>query len=380
VNQTFSVEEFPHQGGRVPSSPPCFYTAGIIKFVTITHMKIRKVETSKLQSIDLNEVQFGKTMTDHMVISHYKNGSWSEPEIVPYQNLSLSPATSALHYGQSVFEGMSTYPKDDKAVLFRIKDHAERINKSLERLAMPTIPTDLFTESITELIRLEKNWIPKKDGSYLYIRPFVFATDEYVGVRPSSEYTFIAFCSPTGPYYSKKLKVKVETSYSRAAPGGVGFAKAAGNYAASLLATKKAQEEGFDQLIWTDPREHKYIEESGTMNLFCVINGVLVTPSTSETILAGITRDSLCTLAREMNITIEERKISIDELTEAIKNKTLQAMFGSGTAATITEIESVTVGDFTYTIPEVNTLCAPLFKRIKEIKHGDVNHDWVTLV
>lgn len=343
-------------------------------------MKITKVETSRLQDIDLNEVQFGKTMTDHMVVSHFKNGTWSEPEIVPYQNLSLSPATSALHYGQAVFEGMSAYPKDDKAVLFRIKDHAERINKSLERLAMPTIPNELFTESIIELIKLEKDWIPKKDGSYLYIRPFVFATDEYVGVRPSSEYMFIAFCSPTGPYYSKKLKVKVETSYSRAAPGGVGFAKAAGNYAASLLATQKAQAEGFDQLIWTDPKEHKYIEESGTMNLFCVIDGVLMTPSASETILAGITRDSLCNLAKELNIPTEEKRISIDELTQAIQNKTLQAMFGSGTAATITEIESITVGDITYKLPELNTLCVDLFKTIKEIKHGKIDHEWTTIV
>jgi branched-chain amino acid aminotransferase len=343
-------------------------------------MKIQKIEKSKLADINLDEVQFGKTMTDHMVIAHCTDGVWTEPEIVPFHNLSLSPATSALHYGQAVFEGMSAYTHNDDAILFRIHDHAMRINKSLERLAMPTIPNELFEQSLIELMKLEKNWIPKKEGSYLYIRPFVFATDAFVGMRPSSTYTFIIFCSPTGPYYSKRLKVKVETSYSRAAPGGVGFAKAAGNYAASLLATAEAQKLGFDQLIWTDPREHKYIEESGTMNLFCVINGVLITPSTSETILAGITRDSLCTIAREMNIPIEERKISIEEILIAIKDKTLQAMFGSGTAVTITEIESITVGDVTYALPETNPLCIPLFKRLKDIKTGQVDHPWITRV
>ena len=351
-----------------------------IYFVTITPMKIQKTEKSKLADVNLNEVQFGKTMTDHMVIAHFKDGAWTEPEIVPFQNLSLSPATSALHYGQAVFEGMSAYANNDDAILFRIHDNAVRINKSLERLAMPAIPNELFEQSLIELMKLEKNWIPKKEGSYLYIRPFVFATDAFVGMRPSDTYTFIIFCSPTGPYYSKRLKVKVETSYSRAAPGGVGFAKAAGNYAGSLLATAKAQKEGFDQIIWTDPREHKYIEESGTMNLFCVINGVLVTPSTSETILAGITRDSLCAIARELNIPIEERKISIDEILTAIENKTLQAIFGSGTAVTITEIESITVGDVTYTLPETNPLCVPLFKRLKEIKAGEVDHPYITRV
>lgn len=364
-------------GGRVLSSLPHFYTASIINSY---YMKIQKTNASKLQDTNLQEVQFGKTITDHMVIAKYSHGAWGEPEIVPYQNLSLSPATSALHYGQAVFEGMSAYPKDDNAVLFRITDHAKRLNKSLERLAMPAISEKLFTESITELLKIEKGWIPKKDGSYLYIRPFVFATDAYVGVRPSEEYMFVVFCSPTGPYYSKKLKVKVETTFSRAAPGGVGFAKAAGNYAASLLPTKIAQEHGFDQLLWTDPVEHKYIEESGTMNIFCMINGTLITPKTSETILSGITRDSLCILAREMGIPVEERRISVQELEDACKDRSLEALFGSGTAATITEIESVTIGDKEYIVENKSEACASLFAQLKNIKYGEVEHKWTTIV
>lgn len=344
-------------------------------------MKITPIEKSRLADVDLNTVQFGKVVSDHMAICHYKNGAWQEPEIVPFANLSLSPSTSALHYGQAVFEGMSAYkdPQSGEAVLFRIRDHAKRISTSLKRLMMPEMPVELFEECLTELIKLDKDWIPSNPGSYLYIRPFVFATDEYVGVRPSAEYTFIIFTSPTGPYYSKKLKVKVEQTYTRAAPGGVGAAKAAGNYAASLLATAEAQKAGFDQIIWTDSKEHEYIEESGTMNIFCVIDGVVVTPKTTDTILSGLTRDSLCTVCKELNVPIEERRISVSELKEAMQKGTLQGMFGTGTAVTLIEMESVTIGDLTYKLPEANDLYKPVFERLRAIKAGaDNTYGWTT--
>ncbi len=366
-----------YREGSVQLLLPVFYTICYDRT-----MKIQKVERSRLSEVDLDNVQFGKVISDHMIIAHYKDGVWQEPEIVPFQNLSLSPATSALHYGQAVFEGMSAYrDTSDNAVMFRVQDHAKRLNRSLERLVMPPLPEQMLQNSLTELLKLDKGWIPKKSGSYLYLRPFIFATDEYVGVKPSSTYTFIIFSAPTGPYYSKRLKVKVEKIYTRAAPGGVGAAKAAGNYAASLLATQEAQKLGFDQIIWTDSKEHEYIEESGTMNIFFVIDGKVVTPKTTDTILSGITRDSLCTLCRDMNIPIEERKISVTELRSAVEQGTLQGIFGTGTAVTITEIESVTIDDLTYTLPEKNSLCQPVFDRLKAIKTGVENiHDWTTKV
>lgn len=373
-------------------------------------MKITKTDKSRLPEVDLNNLPFGKVMSDHMAICHYKDDAWQEPEIVPYANLSLAPSTSALHYGQAVFEGMSAYrdtssssavnstsdsnnaTDEPTAVLFRIRDNAVRISKSLKRLMMPEIPVELFENCLIELIKLDKKWIPEKPGSYLYIRPFVFATDEYVGVKPSSEYTFIIFSAPTGPYYSKKLKVKVEQTYTRAAPGGVGAAKAAGNYAAAMLATAEAQKEGFDQIVWTDSQTHEYIEESGTMNIFCVIDGVVITPKTTDTILAGITRDSVCTVCKELNIPIEERKISVAELKAAMENGTLQGMFGTGTAVTLIEIESVTIGDLTYTLPDltktpdgkggfVGEFYKPALDKLRAIKAGaDNEYGWTTKV
>jgi branched-chain amino acid aminotransferase len=365
-------------------------------------MKITKIGKSRLSEVDLNTVQFGKTISDHMAICHYKDGAWQEPEIMPFANLSLSPAISALHYGQAVFEGMSAYKnlanKDtspepsSEAVLFRIRDHAKRLSLSLKRLMMPEMPIELFESCLTELIKLDKNWIPENPGSYLYIRPFVFATDEYVGVKPSSGYTFIIFSAPTGPYYSKKLKVKVEQAYTRATPGGVGAAKAAGNYAASMLATAEAQKAGFDQIIWTDSKEHAYIEESGTMNVFCVIDGIVITPKTTDTILSGLTRGSICTICKELNIPIEERPVSVEELRGAMKNGTLQGMFGTGTAVTLIEFESVTIDDFTYTLPDlsktpdgkggfIGEFYKPAFDRLRAIKTGADNaYSWTTKI
>lgn len=313
------------------------------------------VKESRISNYDMSNLPFGKVFADYMLEVDYTNGEWNNVTVKPYERLNLSPACSALHYGQSIFEGLKAYKSENNDVyVFRIDSHWERMNNSAERMCMPEIPKDIFIDGIKYLLSLNKEWVPKGREASMYIRPLFFATDEYVGIRPSLNYKFIVFCSPiTGGYYNSAVKVKIETKYTRACKGGTGTIKAAGNYAASLYPAKLAQDQGYHQLIWTDYLEHKYIEESGTMNIMFVIDDILITPELSDTILAGITRDSIITIAKDWGWKIEERKISIDEIINAFKKNKLNDAFGMGTAVTIAPIELISYNNIDYVLAPV---------------------------
>jgi len=329
--------------------------------------------------------EFGAVISDHMFVSNYENGKWINPKVVPYENLSLNPATLALHYGQSVFEGMKAFKMQDGSVsIFRIEKHLDRFNKSLNRMCMPTIPADLFHAALLAFVKTDLNWVPEGEGHSLYIRPFVFASEARFGVKIADEYMFVIFAGPVGPYYGTPLKIKVETHFARATRGGAGFAKCAGNYGASFLPTRLAKEEGFDQILWTDGRENKYIEESGTMNVMFIINGQLITPSTSDSILDGITRDSILTLTNEMDMPVEIKKISVDDLEKALKANQVSEAFGTGTAAVVAPIESISINGHNYILPatDENAFMLRAKKKLMQIRTGVAadKFSWNTIV
>ena len=311
-------------------------------------INVSKAERSKLNDLTLENIPFGKYFTDHMLEADYENGEWKNVEIKPYQPLVLEPSLSSLHYGQAIFEGIKAYKDEsDVAYIFRPHDNFIRFNISAERMCMPPITEEIFMDGMKLLVDLDKNWIPNKKNHSLYIRPFMFSTDCQLGVKPSETYKFIIILSPTGPYFAEPMKIFVEEKYTRAAPGGVGFSKNAGNYAGSMIAAKEAKKLGYDQVLWTDAFEHKWLQEVGMMNVVFVINGVAITPSLEEgTILKGVTRDSVITILKDMGIKVEERRINIDELMEAYKSNSLQEVFGTGTAATIALIKELLYKDF----------------------------------
>ena len=344
-------------------------------------IKITKTPNSRINELDYNDIPFGKIYSDHMFVADYINGEWTNLEIMPYGNLSLSPATSAIHYGQSIFEGMKAHKWDDGTInVFRATENAKRLNVSAKRMCMPEIPESLFLEALSQLIKLDSVWVPPNDGTSLYIRPFMFATDEYIGVKPSDSYKFMIFTCPVGKYYSEPVRVKIEEEFVRSAEGGVGFAKAAGNYAASLYPAKLGQEKGYHQLVWTDAKTHEFIEESGTMNIVFQINDVLVTPPSSSTILSGITRRSIVQLAKDNKITIEERPIKVKEIIEAAEKGTLLDAFGAGTAATIAHIDTINFRGKDFKLPAIETRVYSnrLAKLLIEIKRGKAEdiHQW----
>ncbi|MCU0428600.1 MAG: branched-chain amino acid aminotransferase [Cytophagaceae bacterium] len=319
-------------------------------------IRIEKTTQSKIGSTDFSNLEFGAVYSDHMFVVDFKNKTWENPKITPFQNLTMSPACSVLHYGQTVFEGMKAFRADNGDILiFRPEAHWKRLNQSCKRLCMPEVPLELFMEGLTELVKLDNQWIPSLEGCSMYIRPFMYASDEFIGVKPSSTYKFIIFTSPVSGYYKGSVKVIVETEFVRAAEGGIGYAKTGGNYAASLLPAKQALEKGYHQLLWTDSKEHSYFEESGTMNLMFVVNDTILTPPLSSSILAGVTRDSILTLANDLGYKIEERRISVAEIVEALENKKLQDAFGTGTAATITHISQIHCNGKDYELPAINT-------------------------
>jgi branched-chain amino acid aminotransferase len=321
-------------------------------------IQINKVKKSRISTVDFENLAFGRSFGDHMFEVEFKNGRWQDARIIPYENLSISPANSALHYGQTIFEGLKAYRSEteDKILIFRPQENAKRLQLSAARLCMPELPEELFMQGLHELINLDRQWVPSKAGCSLYIRPLLFATDEYLGLRPSDAYKFLIMTSPVGAYYPVPVKVKVERFYSRSCEGGTGAAKCAGNYAASMLPAKVAQEKGFDQLLWTDSKEHKYIEEAGSMNVMFVIGDTLITaPTTKDTILAGITRKSVLHLAREWGMKVEERYLSVDELVASCNNNTLKEAFGVGTAATISHIAMIHNDGVDYNMPPVET-------------------------
>jgi branched-chain amino acid aminotransferase len=309
-----------------------------------------------------------------MFIADYANGKWSDLRIVPYGDMKFQPAMLGLHYGQTIFEGMKAYRNiNGEIMMFRPEDNFKRLNLSAERMCMPTIPVDLMMEALRELLKIDKDWVPKDKNSSLYIRPFMFATDEFLGVKPSEKYRCVIFTGPVGPYYTTPLKVTVEEHYTRAAKGGTGFAKAGGNYGGALYPTKLAQQKGYHQILWTDSIEHKFIEESGTMNVMFQIGDALVTAPTGDTILKGITRDSVLTLAADLGIEVEERRISVDEIKVAHEHGQLKDAFGVGTAATIAPIELIGYRGEDMILPpmEERKLSQLIANGLKAIRYGE---------
>lgn len=287
-----------------------------------------------------------------MLVANFEDGAWQSVRIVPYGDLTLNPATSALHYGQAIFEGIKAYKfADGRVSIFRPDKNLERFNKSARRLEMPEVPEEIFMDGLKKLIDLDRDWVPPTAGASLYIRPFMFGTEAALGVHPSASYKFIIITGPVGTYYNKPLRVKVETEYTRAAEGGVGFSKNAGNYALSLYPTRLAQQEGYDQLIWTDAREHKYVEEAGTANLIFKVGDTLITPS-AETILHGVTRRSIIELARHWGYQAEERRVTVKELLDGIEDGSVTEAFAAGTAATLTPISEIGYQGKNYTLPD----------------------------
>ncbi|MDT3404409.1 branched-chain amino acid aminotransferase [Mucilaginibacter terrae] len=344
-------------------------------------IKITKTTQSRLAQTDFSQLTFGHTFTDHMLVADYADGEWKNFEILPYGPIALSPAISSLHYGQAFFEGLKAYRHADGNVsVFRPDKNAARFNKSAERLCAAQIPEDLFVQSIAALVDVERDWVPAADGYSLYIRPFMFATDPYLGVVPSSTYKFIVLTCPVGPYFTKPLRVKFETTYTRAAEGGFGFAKAAGNYAGSMLPSRKAVEEGFDQMIWTDSKEHQYAEELGAANVMFMIDGKLITPSTRDTILDGVTRDTVINLAKDWGITVEERRVPISEIVEAARSGKLTDAFGAGTAATIAPIGAINHEgeEFKLSDPSTREFSTRLLSSLNDIRYGRAadTHGW----
>lgn len=317
---------------------------------------IQKTEQSRLKDFDFSNLPFGRDFSDHMYVADFKDEKWCNLKVCPYGSFNITPGAAVLHYGQSIFEGMKAYKNAAGEVsLFRPLENQKRMNRSAERMCMSTIPEDVFMDGLIELLKLDKGFVPTEEGSSLYIRPFMVAIDEFIGVAPSEKYRFIIITSPSGPYYSEPVKVLVETEFTRAVDGGVGFAKVSGNYGRSLYPTKLAAEKGYHQIVWTDGKTHQYLEESGTMNLMFLIDDVLITAPLGDTILPGITRDSILTIARDWGVKVEERKIAVDEVIEASKKGTLQDAFGTGTAATITHISHIGYKGTDLELPAVAT-------------------------
>ena len=313
--------------------------------------KITKTDQSSLSKVDFNNIPFGKTFSDHMFVADYIHGEWTNFEIRPVAPIPTHPGNMAWHYGQSIFEGMkATKDAEGHALLFRPEMHAKRINASARRMCMPEIPEDLFLQAIHTLVDMEKAWIPPQTGSALYIRPFMYATDETIGVKASDTYKFIIFVMPVGPYYSQPVKLLAQDTYVRAVVGGVGEAKASGNYAASLLPATMARKEGYDQVMWLDGVHKKYIQEVGTMNIFFVIGDEVITPNLDGAILAGITRDCIITLLKDKGYKVTERPITIDEVLKANEDGKLVEIFGTGTAAVIAPVEKLKYKDTVITL------------------------------
>lgn len=341
--------------------------------IATQNMEITKVAESKINQVDFHNIQFGKVYSDHMFVSDYKNNEWNNARITPYGMMQISPASPALHYGISIFEGLKAYKHENGEVfVFRPDKNFERLNRSAERMCMPLLPEELYFDGLNTLLNLDKDWVPNVEGTSLYIRPFIFSNDDYIGIRPSLDFKFMIITCPVGAYYAKPVKVKIENHFVRAVEGGSGYCKTGCNYGPAIYPAKLAQDQGYDQLIWTDGKEHKYIEESGTMNIMFVIDGKLITPALGDTILNGITRDSVITLAKDWGMEVEERKVEVDEVIAAIKEGRLTEAFGAGTAATIAQIELIAYDGTDYELPAVATreFSNKVLKTLDDIKLG----------
>ena len=339
----------------------------------------------RLPHFKIETLQFGKHFTDHMLMADYENGEWKNVVIKPYAPFEVDPASAMLHYGQTIFEGIKAYKNTkDEVVIFRPDQNFIRFNVSAERMQMPTVPEWLFMDGMKQLVKIEQDWIPKGEDHSLYIRPFMIATDPFIGVRPSSLYKFMIILGPAGPYNTEPMKILIEKNYTRATPGGVGFAKNGGNYGASLYPVVLAQKKGYDQVLWTDALEHKYVEEVGMMNVMFVIDGKVITPSLERgTVLKGVTRDSAIILLRDMGYTVEERNLSIEEIVTAHKSGKLEEVFGVGTAAVVSFVAKLADGDYVMDFDLSKSEVAPkLKKKLNDIRVGleADEHGWLVKI
>lgn len=352
---------------------------------TVAGIQTKFTSHSALAATDLANPGFGKYMSDHMFVCRYADGEWRSPHIIPFGDIHISPAALALHYGQSVFEGMKAFRMEDGRInIFRLHKHWERLNISLQRMCMPPVPKELFSEALHQLVDVDRNWVPAAKDTALYIRPFVFASEPKMGVKVSDEYTFIVITGPVSLIYPHAIRVKVERQYVRAVKGGTGYAKCAGNYGASFFPTQEARKEGYDQVLWTDGIEHEYIEESGTMNVMFVIENKLITPALSDSILDGVTRDSLLALASEMGLDIQERRIGVEELKFAFLNKTITEAFGAGTAAVVAPIATIGIDGRDHHLPAYTTanIMFRLKQKLEALRTGSAkdSHGWNYIV
>jgi branched-chain amino acid aminotransferase len=321
---------------------------------TGSYIPVNRVYHSRHSEVDWENLQLGTYTSDHMLVCDYSAGRWEQPEIQPFGPFLLSPTTLALHYGQTIFEGMKAFRTEDGRIhIFRADRHYERLERSAERMCMPVPPPDVFHEGLRRLVELEKDWVPGQAGTALYLRPMMIATDTKLTVKISDSYRFAIICLPAGPYFPRPLRVKIERRFVRAVRGGTGYTKCGGNYGGALYPTQQAKAEGFDQVLWTDGIQHQFVEELGMMNTFFVIDGALVTPALTDTILDGVTRDSLLTLALNAGITVVERPVSVEELREGLERGRVTEAFGAGTAAVVAPIRSIGIDGMEYTLPIV---------------------------
>lgn len=346
---------------------------------------VEKAKFSKISQTDFNNLGFGKYFTDHMLSADWVDGQWGNVKILPYEALPFLPALSVLHYAQTIFEGLKAHKDPEGNInIFRPEANFKRFNKSAARLAMPEVPQDIFMEGMKQLIELEKAWVPSGYDESLYIRPFMFASEETLGVKAANSYKFLIILGPVGSYFAAPARIYVEEKYTRAAPGGTGMAKTGGNYAASLASSAEARKHGYDQVLWMDAYEHKYIQEVGAMNIFLIIGDQILTPDLNDgTILSGITRLSLIELFRDEGYEVVERKISIDEIVEAYENGQLKEVFGAGTAATISHVRELRYKDFVMEFDvDSMTISANMKKQLLDYKEGKVEdkYGWLERV
>ena len=343
-------------------------------------MEIIKSNKSRISKVDFSNLTFGEEFTDHMFTCDYIDGKWINPKIVPYEKLEMDPSSSVLHYGQSVFEGMKAYKDSNGEVfMFRPEENFKRLNISAKRLSIPEFPKKYFFEALEILLNYDKEWIIPGIGNSLYIRPFVFANQAGVQASPANKYKFLIICTPVKAYYSENVNVLIAEKYSRAANGGVGFAKAAGNYAAQFYPTSLAQKKGYEQIIWTDANNHEYLEEAGTMNIFFRIGDNLITAPNNDRILDGVTRKSIIDLCNYLKINVEIRPISIKELLSSYHNKSLKEIFGSGTAVVILPIKSFNYKNIHYDLRNNKDPQSELLKKkIMDIQYniGEDPFNW----
>ncbi len=348
-------------------------------------IQVEPIIESRLTDSTFDSLLFGVEFSDHMLLAQTEQGQWGDATILPYGNLSVPPSLSVFHYGQAVFEGMKAFYVDESTVhLFRLDDHYERLKNSCHRISIPVPPKEMFIEGLKKLVDLDRRWVPNKENHALYIRPVAFASDPIIAAKASTEYTFMIICSPVGPYYPtgvKPLDLTTSTDYVRAVVGGTGYAKAAGNYAASFQPAKEVREDGFAQIIWLDALDHKYVEEVGTMNIFFKLKDRLITPTLTGSILPGITRSSVIQLAREMDIEVSEERIDIHDMIAAYKSGDLEEVFGAGTAAVIAPIGRIhhQGENIQFTIEGRGPFATKIHKAITDLQYGRIadTHGWV---